>query len=216
MKPTTFTALLLLATGVTCWPAETNSTKTVSRRPDFSNQGLILDCLGYPTNLAIAFAKGQADACNDLTNSVLAIKTCGLPLAYHIEYEILLEKCCHVRTDVLGGCIVSEGMHKYIDGYDGISRAYIQLKFGTNIFDKLRKEAEENYQKQTEAVSSAKTYTIRAGDTLSQIAQQRGIKLKDLLTANSGVDPKKLRVGQKLKIPDGKTQIISKPLPSPN
>lgn len=46
------------------------------------------------------------------------------------------------------------------------------------------------------------SYTVKKGDTLYQIAKDNGITLKALLEANPEVtDPKKLRVGQKLKIP---------------
>ena len=46
------------------------------------------------------------------------------------------------------------------------------------------------------------TYTIKAGDTLSSIANKLGIPLNDLLAANPGVQPEKLQVGQVIKLPD--------------
>ena len=46
------------------------------------------------------------------------------------------------------------------------------------------------------------TYLVKKGDTLYGIAKKNGITLKALMDANPEVtDPKKLRVGQKLKIP---------------
>jgi LysM repeat protein len=46
------------------------------------------------------------------------------------------------------------------------------------------------------------TYVVKKGDTLFGIAKKNGITLKALMDANPEVtDPKKLRVGQKLKIP---------------
>jgi LysM repeat protein len=45
-------------------------------------------------------------------------------------------------------------------------------------------------------------YVVKKGDTLYAIAKDNGITLKALMDANPEVtDPKKLRVGQKLKIP---------------
>jgi LysM repeat protein len=45
-------------------------------------------------------------------------------------------------------------------------------------------------------------YVVKKGDTLYAIAKAHGITLKALMAANPEVtDPKKLRIGQKLKIP---------------
>lgn len=44
-------------------------------------------------------------------------------------------------------------------------------------------------------------YTIRAGDTFFLLAQRYGISVQDLLTANPGVDPDRLQIGQNICIP---------------
>ena len=44
-------------------------------------------------------------------------------------------------------------------------------------------------------------YVIRSGDTFARIALESGIKLQDLLNANPGVDPRRLRIGQTIMIP---------------
>jgi len=46
-------------------------------------------------------------------------------------------------------------------------------------------------------------YTVVAGDTLYGIAKKYGISLRSLMDANPGVDPRRLRVGQKLVVPTG-------------
>ena len=49
--------------------------------------------------------------------------------------------------------------------------------------------------------SKATSYSIKSGDTLSQIAKKAGTTLKALLAANPGIkDPNKIRVGQKIKL----------------
>ena len=45
-------------------------------------------------------------------------------------------------------------------------------------------------------------YTIQSGDTLGKVAAQFGISLDKLLSANPGVQPRYLRVGQVIVIPD--------------
>ena len=51
------------------------------------------------------------------------------------------------------------------------------------------------------APPEVKTYTIKKGDTLGQIAKLEGVKVNDLTAANPGLDPKKLKIGQEIHIP---------------
>ncbi|MDR1600063.1 MAG: LysM peptidoglycan-binding domain-containing protein [Oscillospiraceae bacterium] len=52
-------------------------------------------------------------------------------------------------------------------------------------------------------------YTIQRGDTFYMIAQKNGVAVADLLSANTGVNPEKLYVGQVVCVPD------NKPVPPP-
>jgi LysM repeat protein len=47
------------------------------------------------------------------------------------------------------------------------------------------------------------TYTVKSGDTLSEIGQQHGVAWRDIFEANRDQldDPDKISVGQKLRIP---------------
>ncbi|MDP0491001.1 MAG: LysM peptidoglycan-binding domain-containing protein [Verrucomicrobiota bacterium JB023] len=45
------------------------------------------------------------------------------------------------------------------------------------------------------------THTVQAGDTLSEIAERHGVGLDALLSRNPQVDPRRLKIGTKLKIP---------------
>lgn len=49
------------------------------------------------------------------------------------------------------------------------------------------------------------TYTVKSGDTLSEIGQKYGVKWRDIFEANRDQldDPDKINVGQTLKIPKG-------------
>jgi len=53
------------------------------------------------------------------------------------------------------------------------------------------------------ASTETREYVIASGDTLGALAKKNGISLKTMMAANPGVDPKKLKVGQKVQIPAG-------------
>ena len=48
----------------------------------------------------------------------------------------------------------------------------------------------------------SRTHTVRAGDTVTMIAKKYGVKPSALMTANPNLDPRRLRVGQLLQIPN--------------
>ena len=48
------------------------------------------------------------------------------------------------------------------------------------------------------------TYTVAAGDTPSKIARKFGTSVDSILAENPGLEPSKLRVGQKIRLPAGR------------
>lgn len=50
-------------------------------------------------------------------------------------------------------------------------------------------------------VSESADYQIQRGDRLYSLARRFGIPLDDLMSANPGIDPRRLRVGQSIRIP---------------
>jgi LysM repeat protein len=50
-------------------------------------------------------------------------------------------------------------------------------------------------------VSPDGMYTVKSGDSLARIARANGVSLAQLEAANPGVDPKHLKVGQKISLP---------------
>jgi LysM repeat protein len=50
-------------------------------------------------------------------------------------------------------------------------------------------------------VSSDGTYTVKSGDSLAKIARANGVSLADIKAANPDVDPKHLKIGQKINLP---------------
>lgn len=51
------------------------------------------------------------------------------------------------------------------------------------------------------AVAGPGEYVIKSGDSLAKIARAQGVSLADLQSVNPGVDPTKLKPGQKIKLP---------------
>jgi N-acetylmuramoyl-L-alanine amidase len=177
-------------------------------RAQFSKQQL--DSFGYPTNSALAAELGRSEARRDLTNGVVRLPRYGLPAPWSAEFDRILEHKYHVGRLGLGGCLVSEGLIAYVDGYSELSRKFVEEWYGTNLWKEVQAEAEKAYRQGLEPEAEQKagrpkvdseTYRVRPGDTLSQIARRHGISLKPLQAANPGVDPKRLRVHQVLRLP---------------
>jgi LysM repeat protein len=57
--------------------------------------------------------------------------------------------------------------------------------------------------------TETKEYVIASGDTLGALAHKNGLSLKALMDANPGVNPKKLKIGQKVQIPAGASAVAS-------
>ncbi len=51
------------------------------------------------------------------------------------------------------------------------------------------------------ATSSSQTHTVKSGDTPASIARKYGVALATLMSANPGLDPKKLKIGQVITVP---------------
>lgn len=166
------------------------------------------DEMGYPTKSAQARELGQMEARRDLSNGVMIVKTAGLPNPDWEDYAELLKARCNVKLELVGGCLVSAGEMDYMGGYNEISSAAVQRRYGTNIFKRLKEQAETRYQSRMESyrpppnrpLNSPGTYRVKPGDTLSTIAAAHGLKASALSKANPGVDAKRLQIGQKIQI----------------
>lgn len=64
----------------------------------------------------------------------------------------------------------------------------------------------------------SRQYTVRAGDTLSEIAQSQGVSLSDLVRANGITNPDRIYPGDVLTIPrpPGSTPVEAPPAPAPS
>jgi LysM repeat protein len=64
------------------------------------------------------------------------------------------------------------------------------------------------------ATSSATSYTIKAGDTLSGIAARFGTTTRKLMNLNNITDANRIRIGQELRLPGASTETAA-PAPAP-
>lgn len=102
----------------------------------------------------------------------------------------------------------SEEIHSVSDqvqkALNDVSRTIAQLQ--SQVSTAAAKQAPVSQSKASSiAPGSYKNYSIQPGDTFSKIAQKYGISTQALLTLNPGVDPKRLQVGQGIKVPDGQS-----------
>lgn len=58
-------------------------------------------------------------------------------------------------------------------------------------------------------------YTVKAGDTLGQIAQKFNVELDALVAANPTVNPNGMRIGETLKIPSRQKNVAGESTPTP-
>ncbi len=64
-----------------------------------------------------------------------------------------------------------------------------------------RSPAEEESSPPVEARDGELIHTIASGDTLAKLASQYGVSLSSIQAANPTVDPRRLQIGQKVRIP---------------
>ena len=55
--------------------------------------------------------------------------------------------------------------------------------------------------RQGSAASGVRLHAVKAGDTATSIARKYGVKLETLMAANPTLDPKRMKVGQSVRIP---------------
>lgn len=60
-------------------------------------------------------------------------------------------------------------------------------------------------------VDTGDTYTVQPGDMLANISKRLGVSMTELMDLNGITDPRKLRAGQKLKLPGGVKAPAQKP-----
>lgn len=53
--------------------------------------------------------------------------------------------------------------------------------------------------------------TVRSGDTPGKLAAQHGVSVQQIMAANPGLDPRRMRIGQQVRIPTVRTGAVASP-----
>jgi hypothetical protein len=98
---------------------------------------------GIPYSLS-AYRAGRADALRDIRRGRLAVETYGLPADIHVSlaYRDLLRRKYGVHLVVVAGCEPDDATLGHARGYNEISCAEIQRRFGRDFLDRVYEEAE--------------------------------------------------------------------------
>ena len=97
--------------------------------------------------------RGRSEAAHDVQNEKFVIKAWGLPefkindIPSRTEvYESLLLTRYKISLEWVAGCVIDEETLSYALAYNQVSRAGIAAKFGKDILEKVRKEADKEYE----------------------------------------------------------------------
>ncbi len=100
-----------------------------------------------------SYEKGKIEATENLKNDKFVFKAWGLSSfkLYSWEsaeeiYNRILKDKYKITFEWVGGCMVDEETAEYVEGYNEVIQAGIEAKYGIGILEKVRKQAEEEYE----------------------------------------------------------------------
>lgn len=97
--------------------------------------------------LSLAWPRGALVACFDYFRGNYEVKTYGLPASWRWDYAKLLKKRYGVTLKAEAGCVVTLWLVGYIDGYNYVSKSFLQKKYNKDIFEECRVEAKKKLEK---------------------------------------------------------------------
>jgi hypothetical protein len=89
-----------------------------------------------------AYRAGRADAQKDIKTGHLVIEENGLGAGYYAD---ILKQRCQAEMR-LGGCVSNEGIEGHAKGYNDVSEAEIERRFGKGVLAAIREEAMKRLQ----------------------------------------------------------------------
>jgi hypothetical protein len=95
---------------------------------------------------AAAPVRGQHAARSDIARGQYEVLGYGLPAPWRNEYVRLLRERYDIKFRAVALCIVSTNLVAYVDGYNGVSIAAANGKFGHDVFKECAEEARKRWE----------------------------------------------------------------------
>jgi len=93
-----------------------------------------------------AYTAGRAEAINDIKANKLIIEVSGLPAPWSGEYTKFLADKYHVQLKTVAGCIVDSKIVAHERGYNEISVAEIERRFGHGVLEKSAEDVQKKWE----------------------------------------------------------------------
>ena len=98
------------------------------------------------------YRKGKIEATQDIKRNIYIVKGYGLPFFNDYPwpspediYQAILKEKYNITIKLIGGCVVDDKTRDYIVGYDDVSIAAMESKWGKGILDAVREQANAEY-----------------------------------------------------------------------
>jgi|SRR5271154_1361304 len=98
--------------------------------------------------------RGRLSARFDVWRGHYNVLAYGLPSPWRPEYAKLLRERCGIEVHTVAFCIVSETLRTYADGYNEVSAAAANHKFGHDVFKECAEVASKDCELQRAARSA--------------------------------------------------------------
>jgi hypothetical protein len=116
---------------------------------------LFSGCSTFSDYSYASYRQGKANALRDIEANILAVETYGFGMNGDGGRSHLLRERYNIETRIVAGCIVNEKIVGHAKGYNEVSRAEIERRFGKDIWDKVRQEILLQREKQQAGQVSA-------------------------------------------------------------
>src|SRR5262249_5066932 len=93
-----------------------------------------------------AYHDGREDARKDVGENRLVIETFGLPPPSDDDYARLLDERYHIQIKRVAGCVADDKIVGHAKGYNEVSKAEIQRRFGSDVLEKTQAEVQKHWK----------------------------------------------------------------------
>src|SRR5689334_13334898 len=93
-----------------------------------------------------AYRAGRSEAMKDVKENRLIVEVSGLPAPWSGEYMKALAAKYHIQLKTVAGCIVDSTIVGHERGYNEISVAEIERRFGHGVLAKAAEDVQKKWQ----------------------------------------------------------------------